>query len=138
MKPIVFTTTHKVRFSDLDLYNHVSTGNFATLYVDHRMEGLSRYMGWNVATIPKLPFAVFARRLEIDFIRPVLPEQEITITSFVREFKASDAWIECTMTAASGETLSKALMVATCVDKQTSRPMDWPAEASALFFERES
>ena len=48
--PIVFTTTHRVQFSDLDPYNHVGTGRFATIFVDHRMQGLSRRIGWDAAT----------------------------------------------------------------------------------------
>ncbi len=134
-QPIVFTTTHRVQFSGLDPYNHVGTGRFATYFVDHRMQGLSERIGWDVAALNASPFAVWVRRLEIDFIRPVLADQEITITSFVREFRGPDAFIECTMTNGSGKALSRALMVATCVDKTTSRGMDWPADAIALFFE---
>ena len=28
--PIVYTSTHQIKFSELDPYNHVSTGNYAT------------------------------------------------------------------------------------------------------------
>jgi hypothetical protein len=28
--PIVFKSTHRIRFSELDPYDHVSTGNYAT------------------------------------------------------------------------------------------------------------
>ena len=38
--PIVYRSTHRIKFSELDPYNHVSTGRYATYYVDHRMEGL--------------------------------------------------------------------------------------------------
>ena len=135
-KPIVFTTTHRVQFSELDPYNHVGTGRFATYFVDHRMQGLSRHIGWDVATLSTLPFAVWVRRLEIDFVRPVVADQEITITSFVREFRGADATIDCTMVDAAGKTLSRAVMIAACVDKTTSRGTDWPADAIALFYER--
>lgn len=134
-QPLVFTTTHRVQFSELDPYNHVGTGRFATYYVDHRMQGLSQRIGWDVATLAALPYAVWVRRLEIDFVRPVLADQEITITSFVREFRGADAFIECTMVDAAGKTLSRALMVVACVDKATNRGSDWPVEAIALFYE---
>jgi len=134
-KPLVFTTTHRVRFSELDPYNHVGTGRFATLFVDHRMEGLARYIGWDAAAIMALPFAVWVRRLEIDFVRPVLADQEITITSSAREFRGPDVFIPCEMTDATGKTLSRALMIVACVDKQTGRSMDWPADAIAAFYE---
>ena len=64
-----------------------------------------------------------------------LGDQEITITSFVREFRGPDAHIECTMLDEGGKTVSRCLMIVACVDKQTNRSTDWPAEATALFFQ---
>ena len=48
--PIVFKSTHRIQFSELDPYNHVSTGNYATYYVDHRMQGLRDHVGWDLTT----------------------------------------------------------------------------------------
>ena len=56
--------------------------------------------------------------MEIDFHRPVGADQEITITSFVREFHGPDAMIECTMTDAAGTTVATCLMVVAHVDAQ--------------------
>lgn len=133
--PIVFRTTHWVTFSDLDPYQHVGTARYAAYFVDHRMQGLSQRIGWSVEAISRLPFAVWVRRLEIDYIRPVLGDQEIAISSFVRQFSGPDATIECTMTDASGRVVSRALMVAACVDRTTGRSMPWPDDAVHLFFE---
>ena len=36
--PIVYRSTHRIKFSELDPYDHVNTGQYATYYVDHRME----------------------------------------------------------------------------------------------------
>jgi acyl-CoA thioester hydrolase len=44
-KPIVFISTHRIQFSDLDPYNHMGTGKYATYFVDHRMEGLRDHIG---------------------------------------------------------------------------------------------
>jgi acyl-CoA thioester hydrolase len=49
--PIVYGTTHRIRFSELDPYNHVNTGEYATYYVDHRMEGLRDNIGWDLKTL---------------------------------------------------------------------------------------
>ena len=73
--------------------------------------------------------------LEIDFHRPVGADQEITITSFVREFHGPDAMIECTMTDAAGTTVATCLMIVAHVDARTRRATDWPPEHQALFFE---
>ena len=81
--PIVFKSTHRIKFSELDPYNHVSTGNYATFFADHRMEGLRDYAGWDLEVLGTLPFMVWVRRMEIDYLRPARGDQEITITSFV-------------------------------------------------------
>jgi acyl-CoA thioester hydrolase len=134
--PIVFKTTHRVRFSELDLYDHVSTAYYATYYVDHRMQGLRDSLGWDSATIGALPFMAWVRRLEIDFLRPTRGDQEITITSFVREFRGPDAMIECSMNDSAGTNVSRCLMTVAYVDKATKRTADWPPDVVALFFER--
>lgn len=136
--PIVFRTTHRVRFSDLDPYNHVSTGKYATYFVDHRMEGLRDSVGWDLKTLATLPFMVWVRRIEIDFLRPAQGDQEITITSFVREFRGPDALIECTMVASNGMIASRCLMTVAHVDKQTNRATDWPPERMSIFYEKEA
>lgn len=132
--PIVFKSTHRIRFSDLDPYNHVSTGKYATYFVDHRVAGLRDYLGWDLKTLATSPFMVWVRRLEIDFIRPAQGDREIAITSFVREFQGPDALIECTMADAAGKTLSRCLMTVAHVDKQTNRATDWPPDLMARFF----
>jgi len=136
--PVVFKSTHRVQFSELDPYNHLRTAEYPRYYVDHRMDGLRDRIGWDLQTLAQLPFMVWVRRIEVDFVRPALGDQEITITSFVREFRGPDAHIECTMLDEGGKTVSRCLMIVACVDKQTKRSMDWPAEATALFFEDRS
>ena len=136
--PILYNTTHRIKFSDLDPYNHVRTAVYSAYYVDHRMDGLRVYLGWDLKTLAKLPFMLWARRMEIDFLRSVEGDQEITITSFVREFCGPDAHIECDMLDESGKPVSRCLMVVACIDKHTNRAMDWPADTMALFFENGS
>ena len=133
--PLVFKTTHRIKFSELDPYNHVGTGRFATYYVDHRMEGLRDRLGWDLEKLATLPFMMWVRRIEIDFLRPARGDQEIVITSFVREFRGSDALIECTMADLKGVEVSRCLMTVAHVDKSTNRATDWPADVMDLFFE---
>jgi acyl-CoA thioester hydrolase len=132
--PIVYKSTHRVTFSDLDPYNHMGTGRYARYYVDHRMEGLRDHVGWDLKTLGTLPFMVWVRRMEVDFLRPARGDQEITITSFVREFRGPDALIECTMLDAAGKDVSRCLMTVAYVDKASNRAADWPADIMALFF----
>jgi acyl-CoA thioester hydrolase len=99
------------------------------------MTGLRDNAGWDLKTLAKLPFMIWIRRMEVDFLRPVVGDQEITITSFVREFRGPDAHIECSMVDESGKVLSRCLMIVAYVDKGTNRSIDWPADTMALFFE---
>ena len=137
-KPVVYKSTHRIKFSELDPYNHLRTAVYSAYYVDHRMNGLRKYAGWDLKTLAKLPFMTWVRRMEIDFIKPAVGDQEITIQSFVREFRGPDAYIECSMTDASGEILSRCLMVVACVDKGTHRAIEWPDDAKALFFKEQT
>ena len=136
--PIVYKSTHRIKFSELDPYNHVGTGQYATYYVDHRMQGLRDYAGWDLKARETLPFMVWVRRMEIDYLRPARGDQEITITSFVREFRGPDALIECTMVDSAGKAVSRCLMIVAHVDKETNRATDWPPDRMALFFEKET
>jgi acyl-CoA thioester hydrolase len=100
------------------------------------MEGLRDYAGWDLKVLVTLPFMVWVRRMEIDYLRPARGDQEITITSFVREFRGPDALIECTMVDSAGKNVARCLMTVAHVDKKTNRATDWPPELMALFFEK--
>ena len=133
--PIIYTTTHTIKFSDLDPYKHLRTAVYSTYYVDHRMEGLRKYLSWDIKTLEKLPFMIWIRRMELNFLRSVIGDQQITINSFVREFLGSDAHIECNMMDQTGNQMSQCLMIVAYVDKNTNRATDWPADTMALFFD---
>jgi acyl-CoA thioester hydrolase len=135
-KPIVYKTTHRILFSDLDPYDHVSTAKYATYFVDHRMAGLSENLGWDVAALRTLPFMMFVRKMEMDFLRPARGGQDITITSFVREFHGPDAVIALEMVDTNGKVLSRCVMTCAHVDRPTQRASDWPLDVAALFFEK--
>jgi acyl-CoA thioester hydrolase len=137
MPPVIFKSTHRINFSELDPYNHLHTAAYAGYFVDHRMTGLRERIGWDVKALAASSFMAWVRRMEIDFLHPAVGDQQITITSFVREFRGPDAHIECVMADDAGRPLSRCLMVVACVDKATQRSMDWPADAVARFYENE-
>lgn len=134
--PIIYKSTHRIKFSDLDPHNHVRTAVYSAYYIDHRMNGLREHAGWDLKTLAKLPFMTWVRRMEVDFLRPAVGDQEITITSFVREFCGPDAHIECSMVDEAGINVSRCFMIVACVEKSTKRAIDWPADIMALFFEK--
>ena len=81
---------------------------------------------------------VWVRRMEIDFLRPARGDQEVTITSYVREFRGPDALMECAMVDSAGNDVSRCLMTVAYVDKKTNRATAWPRDLMALFFENEA
>jgi acyl-CoA thioester hydrolase len=111
------------------------TAVYSAYFVDHRMTGLRDYIGWDLKTLATLPLMVWVRRMEIDFLRPAIGDQQITITSFVREFRGPDAYIECSMVDVAGKEIARCLMIVAYVDKSTNRAADWPADTMALFFQ---
>ena len=66
--PAIHTTTHRIRFSDLDPYRHMRTAMYPAYFVDHRMEALREQAGWDLRTLERLPFMTFVKRIEIDFV----------------------------------------------------------------------
>jgi acyl-CoA thioester hydrolase len=136
--PVIYKSMHRIKFSDLDPYQHMRTAMYPAYYVDHRMDGLREHAGWDLKNLAKLPFMVWIRRIEVDYLRPAIGDQEITIMSYVREFLGSDAYIECSMIDEAGKMVSRCLMTVSCIDKSTNRAMDWPADTMALFFEKET
>jgi len=133
--PIVFRTTRRAGFSELDPFDHLSTGRYASWFVDHRMHGLQDHLGWDAHALSELGFLTWVRRMEIDFRRPVLAGQEVVMTSQVREFRGSDAVVDCVMASTSGRVLASCVMTVAHVDASTRRATDWPPEHSAVFFE---
>lgn len=133
--PLIFKSRHRVTFSELDPYNHVRTEVYSGYYIDHRLNCLRDYIGWDLKTLGDLPFMLWVRRLEIDFVKPARGDAELTISSFVREFQGSNAFIECRIVDEAEQEISRCLMIVACVDKRTNRSMDWPEDARVLFYQ---
>lgn len=136
-RPIIYTTTRRVAFSELDPFNHLGTAQYAAYFVDHRMQGLSEHLGWNQKSLRELGFLTLVRRIEVDFLRSARADDEIVMTSFVREFDGPDATIDCTMTGPDGSTLANCVMVVAHVDTASGHATDWPPDHAALFFDDE-
>ncbi len=134
--PAIYSSTHRIKFSDLDPYKHMRTAMYSAYYIDHRMSALREQAGWDLKTLESLPFMTFVKRLDVEFIRPVVGDQEISIASFVREFSGLDAHIECSMSDENGRIVSQCHMVVAYVDKGTNRSADWPGQVTDLFFDK--
>jgi acyl-CoA thioester hydrolase len=131
--PRIYRSQHRVAFSELDPYNHMGTAAYARLFVDHRMAALRDTVGWSHDVIGQLPFLLWVRRLEIDFVRPAIGDLELALASFVREFRGADAIIDCTMSDRSGKLIAQCVMTVAHVDRAAKRATDWPVDVTVLF-----
>jgi acyl-CoA thioester hydrolase len=113
------------------------TAAYAGYFIDHRMDAIREQAGWSAEMVDTLPFMVYTRRMEIDFVRPVVADQVVEISSSVRDFEGADANIECVMEDQAGATLARCRIVVTYVDRATGRPADWPAAAVEPFIDRD-
>ena len=64
--PVIYKSMHRIKFSELDPYNHLRTEVYAGYYVDHRTDGLRQYVGWDLKTLAKLPFMVWVSTCPFD------------------------------------------------------------------------
>lgn len=77
----VHVHTVPVRWSDFDRYGHLMNANYVELAQEARFEFANDYF-----TSRGLDFKVFVRRIEADYLRPILPDTtEVTVESQVVE-----------------------------------------------------
>lgn len=77
----VHTTVVPVRWSDFDRYGHIMNANFLELAQEARLEFAEDYF-----YSKGHDFAVFVRRVEVDYFRPVQPDTtKVTIETQVVE-----------------------------------------------------
>ena len=66
------------------------------------------------------------RNVEIEYLRPLMADQNFVIKSFVSEWKRTQLICDFTMTDEEGQTMSTAKMRVGCIDKATLKPCAWP------------
>jgi len=135
--PVVWKNKFRVKFAELDPYRHVAAEIYSGYYMDHRYTVLRENIGWDFKTIMKLPFAIWVQKMDIEYLLPIFGDEEITVSSFIREFVGFQAFTEFEMTNSQGAVVSRCKIVGACIDKKTLRPMDWPPEVVALAFKEE-
>ena len=133
--PIVFETRHRARFREIDAYGHMNMTNYVIYYADHRFQGMAEFIGLGFKELDMMPIAFHIRHVEVDFIRPIVADQEFLIRSFIGELGRSQCHVDFTMVdALTGTALSTARMKIGCIIKATGRPGGWPAGLMERFF----
>ena len=132
--PIIFDTRHRVRFREIDVYGHMNMAHYLAYYMDHRFEGMRRFIGLDFREIAELSVAFHTRNVEIEYLRPLVADQEFTIRSHVSELKKSQCVVDFTMVDADEKVVSTAKMRVGCIDKAKTKPCGWPNGLMERFF----
>ena len=133
LKPIVFKSTHRAHFSELDLYGHMNSEHYFKYFLNHRFHGM-RKNNLDLQKILDLPIAFVLKKSEVDYIKPIYGDEAFFITSFVKELKSFTALVSCTMKDKEGETLSTCQMHLVCLDKKNQKPVRWPKGLFETYF----
>lgn len=134
-KPKVFLSSHRAGFLDLDLYGHVNTLRYLHFITDHRFAQMRERLGWDLATIQKLPVGFYVHRVELDFIRPLFGDESFEIRSWVSDLASQTCVVSVEMIKENAKLAAKAQMHLSNVDRATGRAIDWDPALISVFFE---
>jgi YbgC/YbaW family acyl-CoA thioester hydrolase len=124
-----------VRFREIDAYGHMNMTHYLGHYVDHRFEGMRRFAAMDLGEIDSLPIAFHTRQVEIEYLRPLLADEEFVITSRLSELKSASCHVDCEMHNLAGQLVSTCRMRIGCVEKKTGRPVPWPSGLMERLYE---
>jgi YbgC/YbaW family acyl-CoA thioester hydrolase len=131
--PVRFESSHHPTFDDLDPFGHLGSLRYLSLFLEHRWTAL-RAIGLDLATVAKLPIAFVTKDIALSFKRPVRGDQELRIASSVVSWGEKDCVVHCEMHAAD-RVAATCEITLVCVGKEDQRPMPWPSDFKARFFE---
>lgn len=134
-KPIIFKTNHIPKYYEIDPLGHLSTVHYPRYYIDHRLEGMRRFIGLDTKDLMHAPVSLYVIHISCHFLKPVVMDQQLTIHSFVAEVKEKTCNVQCEMLDENATQLSTCQMDCICIDTQTRRPITWPDDYISRFFE---
>ncbi len=133
--PLIFVSRGRARFAELDPYGHVNTNHYLGYFLDHRFVGLRERLGLDIASLRTLSHLFVTRKVSLDFLRPLVADEEFEITSFVSEVLDRSCTVQMTLSKVDGTQAARCLLELVCIEKQTLRPCSWPTELIERFFE---
>ncbi len=118
-------TTVRTRYSEVDRMGYVYYGNYATYFEVGRVEAM-RVLGISYAELEEQGIMMPVIRYEIDYRKPAFYDEELTITTRVREVPRSRIKFEYETHNSKGELLNSAMTELVFVDSKTMRPQRAP------------
>lgn len=122
----VHETSVKVRFYELDPYDHVNHTNYFSYFETARIEFLTD-MGWGLDHLKEQGFQLVVVEIEARFLAAARYGQELTIRTWVEEVgRVTSVWRQ-TMTRGEGEEVARIKVTAAFTDLE-GHPRRIPAD----------
>lgn len=133
LTPVVFITQHRVRFREVDIYGHMNMAHYLTYIQDHRFEGMRKHLALGIEELMALPVALHVRAVEIEYLRPLMADQEFVIKSYVTEWKSAQCFVAVEIYDSVEEIVATGKMRIGCIEKSSNRPCIWPVGVKERF-----
>ncbi len=135
-KPIVYQDQIEVRFSELDPYGHLNAQHYVDYVLTSRWSFLRKRFQMTAQDFVKKGLGFFLNHFSIDYYRPVLEGQTVTIRSHAIELKSEKVVIEFNISNPSLDALfARGKLELTSINLATLRPQTLPDWAAAFLFE---
>ncbi|MEX1187932.1 MAG: acyl-CoA thioesterase [Bacteroidia bacterium] len=115
----------RVRYSETDQMKYVYYGNYAGYFEVARVEAM-RNFGFNYKELEDSGIFMPVSKYQIDFIKPCLYDEELTIRTEIHEIPAARIRFQYSTLKENGELANRAFTELFFFDKETSRPVRAP------------
>ena len=116
-----FSTPVQVRYADFDMLGHLNNASYATFYEFARIQYFYE-IGWQLADVSNV-----VAHLEIDFMKSILPHEEIMVKVRTVKLGKKSFSMEYEMVSKDSATLySKAGSTQVCFNKTDGKPVPIP------------
>lgn len=123
----VHTTKLRVRYGETDQMGYCYYGNYASYFEVGRVEAM-RSLGMSYRSLEEDGVMLPVSHFEVDYIRPALYDDELSVTTAITELKGPRLFFEYEIVNSKGELVAKAKTTLVFVAKTTMRPIAPPTE----------
>ncbi|MDW8325896.1 MAG: thioesterase family protein [Anaerolineales bacterium] len=124
--PRPFTMRRRVEWRDIDAAGHVNNANYLA-FAEECGYAAAQHFGWDPARMWAGGTAVIARRHRLEYHRPAVYGEELTITTWLHGFRAASGYRYYMITrAGDGALVARLNTQVVWVDRQTFKPSRFP------------
>jgi acyl-CoA thioester hydrolase len=133
VKPIVYSNTISVRFSDLDPYGHVSSALYLDYVISSRVSYAKHQLHIDERTLVKRGIGFFLAQADTRFVLPVVGVQELLVSSCVERIDGAQLHVPYEIRLADERLANQGQLRFAVIDLTTNRPTVAPDWVLALF-----